>query len=105
VLFQNLKAIGEELLEIYALFCKYIYIFIYIDMSARELLYVGVWALETRQTICACIKYQIKKPQKSKRNIYVYVFVFMCMYMSKYKRIWQQNPGSYCCIMYREMEK
>jgi hypothetical protein len=31
-LFQNLKAIGEELSEICVLFCKYIYIFIYIDM-------------------------------------------------------------------------
>jgi hypothetical protein len=31
MLFQNLKAIGEELSEICALYCKYIYIFIYID--------------------------------------------------------------------------
>jgi hypothetical protein len=31
MLFQNLKAIGEELSEICVLFCKYIYIFIYID--------------------------------------------------------------------------
>jgi hypothetical protein len=32
MLFQNLKAIGEELSEICVLFCKYIYIFIYIDI-------------------------------------------------------------------------
>jgi hypothetical protein len=32
MLFQNLKAIGEELSEICVLFCKYIYIFIYIDV-------------------------------------------------------------------------
>jgi hypothetical protein len=32
-MFQNLKAIGEELSEICVLFCKYIYIFIYIDFS------------------------------------------------------------------------
>jgi hypothetical protein len=32
MLFQNLKTIGEELSEICVLFCKYIYIFIYIDM-------------------------------------------------------------------------
>jgi hypothetical protein len=31
MLFQNLKAIGEELSEICVLFCKYIYIFIYMD--------------------------------------------------------------------------
>jgi hypothetical protein len=31
MLFQNLKAIGEELSEICILFSKYIYIFIYID--------------------------------------------------------------------------
>jgi hypothetical protein len=31
MLFQNLKAIGEEFSEISVLFCKYIYIFIYID--------------------------------------------------------------------------
>jgi hypothetical protein len=31
MLFQNLKAIGEELSEICVLFCKYIYIFIYIE--------------------------------------------------------------------------
>jgi hypothetical protein len=31
MLFQNLKAIGEELSVICVLFCKYIYIFIYID--------------------------------------------------------------------------
>jgi hypothetical protein len=31
MLFQNFKAIGEELSEICVLFCKYIYIFIYID--------------------------------------------------------------------------
>jgi hypothetical protein len=29
MLFQNLKAIGEELSEICVLFCKYIYIFIF----------------------------------------------------------------------------
>jgi hypothetical protein len=34
MLFQNLKAIGEEQLsEICVLFCKYIYIFIYIDVQ------------------------------------------------------------------------
>jgi hypothetical protein len=33
MLFQNLKAIGEELSEICVLFCNYIYIFIYIDDS------------------------------------------------------------------------
>jgi hypothetical protein len=31
MLFQNLKAIGEELSEICVLVCNYIYIFIYID--------------------------------------------------------------------------
>jgi hypothetical protein len=31
MLFQNLKPIGEELSEISVLYCKYIYIFIYID--------------------------------------------------------------------------
>jgi hypothetical protein len=31
MLFQNLKAIGEELSEVCVLFCKYFYIFIYID--------------------------------------------------------------------------
>jgi hypothetical protein len=31
MLFQNLKSIGEELSEICVLFCKHIYIFIYID--------------------------------------------------------------------------
>jgi hypothetical protein len=31
MMFQNLKAIGEELSEICVLFCKYIYIFIFID--------------------------------------------------------------------------
>jgi hypothetical protein len=34
MLFQNLKAIGEELSEICVLFCKYIYIFIYIDVGS-----------------------------------------------------------------------
>jgi hypothetical protein len=33
MLFQNLKVIGEELSEICVLFCKYIYIFIYIDST------------------------------------------------------------------------
>jgi hypothetical protein len=33
MLFQNLKAIGEELSEICVLFCNYIYIFIYIDVA------------------------------------------------------------------------
>jgi hypothetical protein len=33
MLFQNLKAIGEELSDICVLFCKYIYIFIYIDFQ------------------------------------------------------------------------
>jgi hypothetical protein len=33
MLFQNLKAIGEVLSEICVLFCKYIYIFIYIDVK------------------------------------------------------------------------
>jgi hypothetical protein len=33
MLFQNLKAIGEELSEICVLFCKYIYIFIYIEVK------------------------------------------------------------------------
>jgi hypothetical protein len=33
MLIQNLKAIGEELSEICVLFCKYIYIFIYIDVD------------------------------------------------------------------------
>jgi hypothetical protein len=33
MLFQNLKAIGEELSEICVLICKYIYIFIYIDYN------------------------------------------------------------------------
>jgi hypothetical protein len=33
MLFQILKAIGEELSEISVLFCKYIYIFIYIDIN------------------------------------------------------------------------
>jgi hypothetical protein len=38
MLYQNLKAIGEELSEICVLFCKYIYIFIYIDvMNALRL--------------------------------------------------------------------
>jgi hypothetical protein len=32
MLFQNLKAIGEDLPEISVLYCKYIYIFIYIDI-------------------------------------------------------------------------
>jgi hypothetical protein len=32
MLFQNLKAIGEELSEICVLFYKYIYTFIYIDL-------------------------------------------------------------------------
>jgi hypothetical protein len=32
MLFQNLKAIGEELSEICVLICKYTYIFIYIDV-------------------------------------------------------------------------
>jgi hypothetical protein len=33
MLFQNLKAIGEDVSEICVLFCKYIYIFIYIDVE------------------------------------------------------------------------
>jgi hypothetical protein len=33
MLFQNLKAIGEEISEICVLYCKYIYIFIYIDKT------------------------------------------------------------------------
>jgi hypothetical protein len=37
MLFQNLKAIGEELSEISVLFCKYIYIFIYIDDDGLHL--------------------------------------------------------------------
>jgi hypothetical protein len=36
MLFQNLKAIGEELSEICVLFCKYIYIFIYIDVEENR---------------------------------------------------------------------
>jgi hypothetical protein len=35
MLFQNLKAIGEELSEICVLFCKYIYIFIYIYIDTK----------------------------------------------------------------------
>jgi cytochrome c biogenesis factor len=38
MLFQNLKAIGEELSEICVLFCMYIYIFIYIDYSAKNII-------------------------------------------------------------------
>jgi hypothetical protein len=33
MLYQNLKTIGEELSEICVIFCKYIYIFIYIDVE------------------------------------------------------------------------
>jgi hypothetical protein len=36
MLFQNLKAIGEELSEISVLYCKYIYIFIYIDTHIKK---------------------------------------------------------------------
>jgi hypothetical protein len=39
MLFQNLKAIGEELSEICVLFCKYIYIFIYIDEATTSLMW------------------------------------------------------------------
>jgi hypothetical protein len=41
MLFQNLKAIGEELSEICVLFCKYIYIFIYIDVRQHDSIEVG----------------------------------------------------------------
>jgi hypothetical protein len=36
MLFQNLKAIGEELSEICVLFCKQIYIFIYIEDRLKQ---------------------------------------------------------------------
>jgi hypothetical protein len=45
MLFQNLKAISEERSEICVLFCKYIYIFIYIDRSAG---YFKITVLVTR---------------------------------------------------------
>jgi hypothetical protein len=40
MLFQNLKAIGDELSEICVLFCKYIYIFIYIDVQLPKKEYI-----------------------------------------------------------------
>jgi hypothetical protein len=40
---------------------------------------VACVSLETRQTICACIKYQIKKPRKSKRYIYVCMSLCVCI--------------------------
>jgi hypothetical protein len=47
MLFQNLKAIGEELSEICVLFCKYIYIFIYIDNANYYLILYLIYALST----------------------------------------------------------
>jgi hypothetical protein len=42
MLFQNLKAIGEELSEICVLYCKYIYIFIYIDFTQPEPIFITI---------------------------------------------------------------
>jgi hypothetical protein len=42
MLFQNFKTIGEELSEICVLFCKYIYIFIYIDYIIFYIIYIHI---------------------------------------------------------------
>jgi hypothetical protein len=68
MLFQNLKAIGEERLEICVLFCKYIYIFIYKDMEGQACVIGRDYDHQQSGTDVTCLQKQDVVNVKSKGN-------------------------------------